>query len=409
MDSGEAAWRTAVLHADASYQAAKEAANATRDAAASQAAATMQAADNHADAVRESAQINKDAQCESAQIQVDGMIAVEGLRMGVQQGIATTAAEAQKYVAEQNREASNYRADQDKEGQVDSADKSAQAQVDAAIARADADKEVAQTQADGARDVANTNLEGDTIQANASVTAAEAQARATEAAANARANADVQVAGIQSTASTTVAAVNKDASNYSADTQLSGVNVRETAETRRLDIKLGWANARWAEIFPLVRDALERDGQVGGSGVPWASLIAAVGPAPAITVMGALTPQQVRQQVNALYARADARASSAIVRDEQDLAGRGFASSSPVLAMLRQSRQAAASREAVEGEVDLTTKVAQANAELLLRGQEAANEQYGRLMSAYTDLNGDMVQLRVGLFSGAANLLSGIV
>jgi hypothetical protein len=153
----------------------------------------------------------------------------------------------------------------------------------------------------------------------------------------------------------------------------------------------------------VVRDALGRDAQVGGGGVPWAGLIAAVGAAPSINVTGILTPQQVRRQVNAIHARSAAKALAAIARSERDLAGRGFASSSPVLAMLRRAH------ESDEGEVELTTKAAQSNAEMMLKGQEALSEQHGRMVTAYTALSNDMVQLRVGLFSGAANLLAGIV
>jgi hypothetical protein len=326
------------------------------------------------------------------------MESVEATRTGVQTGIATIAAQAQVDAADKHRQGMEKAAEYGKDGQVESADKKGGWDFQSAQEMARAQVDAADKHRQGTEKAAEFHKDGMVEQAGATRDAADSQAAGQVGAAGATAGAHIHAANMS-----------KEASNHAADKGFDGVELRENFETARLRIKLGWADARWADIFPVVRDALGRDAQVGGGGVPWAGLIAAVGAAPSINVTGILTPQQVRRQVNAIHARSAAKALAAIARSERDLAGRGFASSSPVLAMLRRAHESDASREAVEGEVELTTKAAQSNAEMMLKGQEALSEQHGRMVTAYTALSNDMVQLRVGLFSGAANLLAGIV
>ena len=73
-------------------------------------------------------------------------------------------------------------------------------------------------------------------------------------------------------------------------------------------------------------------GFAGGTSVP--DQVAAT-QLPFIGTSGVLTPAQIQQQVNAAYARNDAKTNSAALALVEDMSGRGFSANSPILSALR--------------------------------------------------------------------------
>jgi hypothetical protein len=217
--------------------------------------------------------------------------------------------------------------------------------------------------------------------------------------------ADVQVAGIQQAADEYVADDSKQAAEYSADQQLSGTKYSQDAETNRLQRSLDFAQDKWNQVWPLVSTFLQNPNQ-GQVSIGWAQLTAALGPAPWISQGGVWTPSQVQSQLNALYARSDQKTATDIHDAQIDLAGRGFAGSSPILDMLRFSYEAANVQSSVEGAQQLALQAAQANSEMILNQQGKRQDQWATTEATYAQLQKVAVDLTTGIFQSVASILN---
>lgn len=129
---------------------------------------------------------------------------------------------------------------------------------------------------------------------------------------------------------------------------------------------------RFNQVFPLLSGLLGgyNFDRVGGQS----------GPSPEITVGPVWNQQQVQQQVNAARATNDAVTANQTRATEQEVAGRGFGSNSPLLAALRSGQQMAGMRTNAESERNIRLGAAETNAQQLLKTQQAREGQFATRM-----------------------------
>jgi hypothetical protein len=422
----QAAVESAKLAADATKEASKNSADAQRDCSQTQADAQRDVADTtadaqkdvagtHAGAAKYSADKNLEGVKYAADRQKDTTIEVANTRAVVDENVANIMKEWQEYDADKRLEGVKYAADKQEQG----VEREAQAQETVADTRANADRDVAGTQKDATEYVADKRLEGDKYQADRQKEMADVRAQADEYVADSQADAqrdvaatrkeaDVQVAGIQLTGQEYTADKSSGASMYGDDRRLDGTRYASDSETDRVKLKLGFAEDKWAQIFPLISAWMNRNPNSGGDGANWSDLVSAVGGAPWIDASGYWTPAQVQAQVNAIYARSAARTQSLTREAQVDLAGRGFAASSPLLAMLSAGYEGDGLRTSTEDAVKLLLQAATMNGEATAKGQELRQKQLADAQRAFYELHRNLVQLNVGLFGGVAQMLAGI-
>src|SRR4051794_40927061 len=97
---------------------------------------------------------------------------------------------------------------------------------------------------------------------------------------------------------------------------------------------------------------------------------------PFIGTSGVLTPGQIQQQVNAAYARNDAKTNSEALRLVEEMSGRGFSANSPILTALRVGLTGQNLRSSISAEQQIRLEGAKANAEQVLASQKALSEQF---------------------------------
>jgi hypothetical protein len=448
----EAAIQSAQADADARRDAAESAAQATieaahaeaeahRAAATSAANATTQAASTDANARTQAAQAQATATVEAAQAQANAEVSAAGIRAAADQAVAALQSSYQTAVA-----------GIDAAARVNAAVAAANAETAAAASRAAAEIAAAQAQVSNQVSVAQ-------IDANARTTVATTSGQF-----------QVQAAGIEAGARTASATAEADAQRYSADRQLAGVTAHESAETNRLDKKLGFANDKFAILAPLLDQIVNagtgflnnfqtpqgfnpnipsppqaplgfrassvstvqagddqrgyyqsyggpptmRMGDLdpphdGGQGAGGSTTGTITITAPYIATRGVFTPAMLQQQVNQAYARNDSRTQALIRKSQGDLAGRGFSSTSPILEALKVGYITSNLRASIEAASQIRLAAAQANVDAVFRGQNARSEQYIQQEQVVIEAEKNQIQRQVGVLNAVAQLVGGIL
>lgn len=123
---------------------------------------------------------------------------------------------------------------------------------------------------------------------------------------------------------------------------------------------------RFNKVFPGLFNQTQSFNSVGGTNAPL----------PEVTVGPVYTPQQTQEQVNAGRAQNDRATAQQQLQSQQQLAGKGFGATSPLLAGL-QSQQAMAGMQAnSELERGLRFDTAKDNAQHLLQSQTERQNQW---------------------------------
>jgi hypothetical protein len=145
--------------------------------------------------------------------------------------------------------------------------------------------------------------------------------------------------------------------------------------------------ARFDKLFPYLTKALT--GGAGGIGT--------VGTPPTISAGPVWNPQQIQQQVNSARANTDTQVASQGRQAQQQTAGRGFGSSSPLLSALQGNfqMQGMAQKEAAGREIPF--QAAQANAKQLLDSQNARSGQFVTLEKIKSDQISALLQALAGI------------
>lgn len=366
---------------------------------------------------------------EDASARLAAAIASAQIAAGATTEAAEDQATAQKYSADQQRIATITASQNDESATTQSASTRANADVLIASVQAAADEYVADAQAGASVQVANIRAAADeqvatisgTAEVNsATVTAvnsltgvvqsASIRAAADESVASTQLSADVQVANVQASASTQVATVQVAGVEFGANAQLEGVEFAQNAETARLNEVLAFAQDKWNQIFPLIQPLIASvsNPQAGGKTASWESLLASLGAAPYVDASGVWTPSQIQQQLNALYARGDAKSQSDLYDASVDLAGRGFGGTSPLLDVLRFGFEAVNIQTSTEGAAQLSLSSSQANSEQLLKQEDTRVRLYDASERTFAELNRAQVELITGVFGAIAQIIGAV-
>jgi hypothetical protein len=372
----------------------------------------------------------------AAQAEASGRIAVAGIDAGWREGVAATEAQGQVSAAEAHAQ-----------GSIGAAQASASGQVSAATAQADATKQAAVTDA-------NARVQSAQTQANATVQVASIDAGwhagvATTEAGAVKYRADQELVGVK----------------YSADSETSRLNLKLAFANDKFDTLLpiienavgyvlgtgtgtgggtgggigfhamgtpgptmgfgGVLNASselgsagdYYQMGTYSRRVLSAGeihmggGDVKSGGIGFATAGTSVADAvagtqlPLINTSGVLTPAQIQQQVNAAYARNDAKTTSETLRLVEDLAGKGFSANSPILSALRVGLTGQNLRSSILAEQQIRLEGAKANAELILASQKALSDQFIAQEGVLVDKDKNDVTRTVGIISAVMQMI----
>lgn len=100
------------------------------------------------------------------------------------------------------------------------------------------------------------------------------------------------------------------------------------------------------------------------------------GAGPHISAGPVYSPEQIQQNVNAARAQNEGKAATAMKKQREALAGRGFGDSSPLLAAMQASMNAGMMGANADAERGIRQGAAEMNAGQLLKGQTARENQY---------------------------------
>lgn len=325
------------------------------------------------------------AQTTSAQISANADAVVAGIRAQSDQFVATTNATAETARARSAADATLGAASIGATGQATAAGITAAAQTASEIARAGA-----QTQSASIAATATTTSA--TIDANSRIAVANAQGTFSTASATIDAN--------SRTAAATTAA---NADRYGSDQQLAGVEAHEAAEDARLERKIGYAEFKFDEVFPFVQGVV---GGIGSAGVPQTPGVRVLGPF--ISSRGVLSPAEVQSQVNAAWAKNDARTASQAFDVAAQLAGRGFSSNSPLAVAMQVGLFGQNLRANNDAATSLRIQAATANAAQILKGQELLQQQFFQANQIAVDSERNQVTRQVGILSAVAQMVGAV-
>lgn len=153
-------------------------------------------------------------------------------------------------------------------------------------------------------------------------------------------------------------------------------------------------NQHFNQLLPMIQGALS-SGLVGGQS----------GPGPQISAAPIWDEGQIQSQVNTQRAQNDAATQSQMRQTQSQMAGRGFSSNSPLLAALQSGQQMANMQANSAADQGIRWNAAQGNAEQVLKGQMAQEQQYSNRMNEDIErrkANNQYVSSLLGVLAGLA-------
>jgi len=129
------------------------------------------------------------------------------------------------------------------------------------------------------------------------------------------------------------------------------------------------------------------------------------GPGPQITAGPIWGDQQIQEQVNAARATGDQATANRISEMQQGVAGRGFGANSPLAQAIAAQYQGQGLAANVAGERETRMSMAERNAQQLLRGQQAAEQQYASRMQEDIERRRNLA----GSYNALLGALAGLV
>lgn len=454
--------KAAEAQVEAAVKGAEAAGQAQERVAQVEAGWRNNANDSQRDVAHTTADGNVDAARVSSENDKSGRVDAAKEQRAATEHAADADKEGRVDAAKEQRAATEYGADRDENARIQAATAAANAQITAANSQANADITVASTRSAADQAVA-------TITTANQVNVANIEAAGRNQVATTTGQFGVQAANVEAGGRTQSAGIEAEAAKYGADKQLAAATVHETAETGRLNLKLDFANDKFALLQPLLDqiitsgssflDGLNGGGQavrvlaepqapLGFRSGPVAGLVAVaaggdgdalgfarstlrMGPidppqdggtggggstagnvsvtAPFIGTRGVLTPAQLQQQVNQAYARNDSRTQALIRQAQGDLAGRGFSANSPILDALKVGYITGNLRASIEAASQIRLQAAQANADAVFRSQQARSEQYLAQENVLLEAEKNVITRQVGVLNAISSLVGGIL
>jgi hypothetical protein len=414
----------------------QNAAQAQRDVAATEANAQVEVATIDTNGRIQAASIGAQAEIQAAQIGTGFQVAVAEVEAAAREAVASIEAAAQTSSAGISAQAEVSAAQAHATATVSAADAQAGATISAATTDANARTAAATIQA-------NAQTSSATIDANARTAAATTEADATKyradqdlAGVNTHETAETyrlnlklafandkwnsllpivnQALGIASTAATGIAGggFGGGGLGFHASARpgpVMGFGAAATAGTADAGDQMG---VYWRRTVDAATPLYMGSGDVktGGIGFAAGSSVAdavAATQLPFISTSGVLTPAQIQQQVNASYARSDARVAGDVAKLTQDMSGQGFSANSPILAALRVGIQGQGLRASIAGEAQIRLDAAKANADAVFQAQVAVSDQFLKQEGVLIDNDRNGVTRTVGILTAISNLIGG--
>jgi hypothetical protein len=199
--------------------------------------------------------------------------------------------------------------------------------------------------------------------------------------------------------------------NKQADVSLSDqANAREIERLREahdramLERRLGYADAKFNLIYPIVQQSIaQASAQAGTLATPGLAT-----QTPFVSTAGVWTRAEIQQQVNRAWAKNDGRTQAEILRTQAELAGRGFSSNGPLMEALRVGFVGQNLRANAEAATGIRLQAAQLNAESQRAGQVAAAEVFDRQQQVALASEKNQIDRQVGLVGALAQLIGSV-
>ena len=269
---------------------------------------------------------------------------------------------------------------------------------------------VAGTQAQAQRDVAASQLQGQL----AGYKSQEQIAQEQQATQMAGFGSQERIAGTQAQTQLSGYQTQKDIAAQQAQTQLAGYGSQErVAQTQAAAAEYGpqLQQQRFNTLFPYVQGQMNALTSGGGYGAAGAGAAGTgqfgykQGNQPYISDRPVYTGQDIQQQVNAQRAATDAATAGQTRQQQQQLAGRGFSSNSPLAAALQNAAwgQGLASNAAAEQQTRWTA--AQGNAQQRLSAQQAQAQEFAQRQTEDIQRRQIAAQQQSALLSALAGMV----
>lgn len=263
-----------------------------------------------------------------------------------------------------------------------------------------------------------------TIRGQFDAAVADVRGKYDQSLANIKGGFDIAAANIDTASRVQVASINKDAQVqasgidlqgrqyssdksfaaqvYESDRSFAAAQLRENAETGRLQTKLQFAQDKFNTVYPFVQSSLT-DALAGNPSTPgldddW----------PYVSTRGVFTLAQIQQQVNKAWAQNDARAQSQLRQLQGELAGRGFSSNSPLFDVIRVGVLGQTLRANNDSATSIRLQSARANAEQTLKAQELQVNEFQAKNGVALESEKNQITRQVGFVGALAQLVGGI-
>lgn len=208
-----------------------------------------------------------------------------------------------------------------------------------------------------------------------------------------------------------------EASRYGAQTQLQAAQAAQAGQTARQQALLDWSKQKFNTFLPYLEQGMGIAGsQAGGGGygvgmpaMPTApsfdpaAFMRAAGGATTLNVpthAPVLTPEQVQQQVNSTVARNQQSTASQVRGAQEQLAGRGFAAGSPLMASIAAQLQGAGMAANANADLQARINAAQLNADQAQKYYASDIQAQAALANAAKAAAASMYNAQVGAGAG---------
>lgn len=188
---------------------------------------------------------------------------------------------------------------------------------------------------------------------------------------------------------------------YSSDQQLQAALAATQEQKYQADLMQG----RFNTLFPWLQQQYNTMTSATGNGT--SNITATLPQAPTIDVNPVYSGAQIQQRVNATRAQNDQSAATQTRNMQKDLAGRGFGANSPLAMELAAQFHGQGLAANTAAENDLRFNAAGANADQILKAQQAQSGNYQAQLQAATSLQNTKAQQQSALLQALASMTHG--
>lgn len=198
-----------------------------------------------------------------------------------------------------------------------------------------------------------------------------------------------------------------------AQTGLQETGMQTSAQTQQAQIAADASKypyqlryQQFQQLFPMYQQGFDTLNNAAKGGAASGVANPNMSGQPAINAGPVYNQQQMQRQVNQGNAQTDAATATQQRLNQQQNAGRGYSSNSPLLAMLNQSAQMGGNASKAQNEQALRFNSAQANSDQLLKGQTAQEQQFSNRQQEALQRQQNLFNFQSGLFNALGNAMA---